>query len=208
MKAPKYRNIKTVVDGITFDSAKEARRYGELKLLEKSGRISGLEVQPAFRIVVNNWVLSPGSACIQARGGDFTIQSNVCSDFNTGIGTGHPMAYNATDESKTVWTSAVVSNNLLADSRRGEPAQWGFSYMLGKPTTYTGNIVRGVPLPWMSSTDQGLRVPVGDVTRENNDVKTIASGIEWRPIIDALLSRKSGEWGEQFETGGVIERAK
>lgn len=162
----------------------------------------------ATRIVVNNWVLSPGSACIQARGGDFTIQSNVCWNFNTGIGTGHPMAYNATDESKTVWTSAVVSNNLLADSRRGEPAQWGFSYMLGKPTTYTGNIVRGVPLPWMSSTDQGLRVPVGDVTRENNDVKTIASGIEWRPIIDALLSRKSGEWGEQFETGGVIERAK
>lgn len=162
----------------------------------------------ATRIIVGNWVLSPGSACIQARGGDFTIQSNVCNDFNTGISTGHPMAYNATDESKTVWTSAVVSNNLLAESRRGEPAQWGFSYMLGKPTTYTGNIVRGVPLPWMSSTDQGLRVPVGDVRRENNDVKTIASGIEWRPIIDALLSRKSGEWGEQFETGGVIERAK
>ncbi len=57
MKAPKYRNIKTVVDGITFDSAKEARRYGELKLLEKSGRISGLEIQPAFRIVVNDCLI-------------------------------------------------------------------------------------------------------------------------------------------------------
>lgn len=57
MKAPKYRNVKTVVDGITFDSLKESRRYGELKLLEKSGRISGLEVQPAFRIVVNNCLI-------------------------------------------------------------------------------------------------------------------------------------------------------
>ena len=162
----------------------------------------------ATRIVVNNWVLSPGSACIQARGGDFTIQSNVCWNFNTGIGTGHPMAYNATDESKTVWTSATVSNNLLADAREGEPAQWGFSYMLGKPTAITGNIVRGVARPWMSSTDQGLRVPVGEVTRENNDVKTTSSGIDWQPIIDALLSRKSGEWGERFETGGVIDRSK
>ena len=57
MKAPKYRNIKTVVDGITFDSAKEARRYGELKLLEKSGRISGLEIQPSFRLNVNNCLI-------------------------------------------------------------------------------------------------------------------------------------------------------
>jgi hypothetical protein len=162
----------------------------------------------ATRIVVNNWVMSPGSACIQARGGDFTIQSNVCWNFNTGIGTGHPMAYNATDESKTVWTSATVSNNLLADAREGEPAQWGFSYMLGKPTAITGNIVQGVARPWMSSTDQGLRVPVGEVTRENNDVKTTSSGIDWQPIIDALLSRKSGEWGERFETGGVIDRSK
>jgi hypothetical protein len=162
----------------------------------------------ATRIVVNNWVGLPGSAAIQARGGDFTIQSNVCWNFNTGIGTGHPMAYNATDEAKTVWTSATVSNNLLADAREGEPAQWGFSYMLGKPTAITGNIVRGVARPWMSSTDQGLRVPVGEVTRENNDVKTTSSGIDWQPIIATLLSRKSGEWGERFETGGVIDRSK
>ncbi len=57
MKAPKYRNIKTVVDGITFDSIKESRRYGELKLLERSGRITGLQVQPSFRIVVNDCLI-------------------------------------------------------------------------------------------------------------------------------------------------------
>lgn len=54
MKPPKYQNWKTVVDGITFDSAKEARRYGELKLLQRAGQISGLAIQPTYRIVVNN----------------------------------------------------------------------------------------------------------------------------------------------------------
>ena len=57
MKAPKYQNRKTTVDGITFDSAKEARRYGELKLLERAGQITGLEIQPSFRIVVNNCLI-------------------------------------------------------------------------------------------------------------------------------------------------------
>lgn len=49
----KYHNIKTVVDGITFDSKLEAKRYGELKLLEKGNLIFGLELQPKFPIVVN-----------------------------------------------------------------------------------------------------------------------------------------------------------
>ncbi len=44
----KYRAIKTVVDNITFDSKKEARRYGELKLLFKAGQIRNLEIQPEF----------------------------------------------------------------------------------------------------------------------------------------------------------------
>jgi len=50
----KYKNIKTTVDGITFDSAKEARRYGELKMLERSRLISGLQLQPSFDIVIND----------------------------------------------------------------------------------------------------------------------------------------------------------
>ena len=49
----KYRNIKTVVDGITFDSKKEAARYGQLKLMEKAGEIAELELQPKFQMVVN-----------------------------------------------------------------------------------------------------------------------------------------------------------
>ena len=41
------------VDGIVFDSKKEAKRYGELKLLEKVGEITNLEIQPKFACVVN-----------------------------------------------------------------------------------------------------------------------------------------------------------
>ena len=49
----KYKAKKTIVDGITFDSAKEARRYSELKLLERAGEITRLELQPKFPIIVN-----------------------------------------------------------------------------------------------------------------------------------------------------------
>ena len=49
----KFRNIKTLVDGIVFSSQKEARRYGELKLLERSGQILDLALQPRFPIVIN-----------------------------------------------------------------------------------------------------------------------------------------------------------
>jgi hypothetical protein len=44
----KYRNKKVTVDGITFDSAKEARRWSELRLLEKAGQIAMLERQRVF----------------------------------------------------------------------------------------------------------------------------------------------------------------
>lgn len=48
MSYRKYNARKTVVDGITFDSKKEARRYSELKLMEKAGEIYDLELQPRF----------------------------------------------------------------------------------------------------------------------------------------------------------------
>jgi Protein of unknown function (DUF1064) len=44
----KYGAVKTTVDGIRFHSAKEARRYQELKLLVKAGHIDSLELQPRF----------------------------------------------------------------------------------------------------------------------------------------------------------------
>lgn len=44
----KYNAKKTVVDGIKFDSKKEAERYKELKALELVGKIDRLELQPRF----------------------------------------------------------------------------------------------------------------------------------------------------------------
>jgi len=52
----KYGAKPMVVDGIRFDSTKEARRYSELRLLEKAGLIKDLETQPKFPIdVVQLW---------------------------------------------------------------------------------------------------------------------------------------------------------
>lgn len=47
----KYRNKKVVVNGITFDSKKEARRYTELLLLERAGAIQELRRQVKFELI-------------------------------------------------------------------------------------------------------------------------------------------------------------
>lgn len=50
-KTSKYKNRKVTVDGITFDSAKEAYRYRDLKLLERAGEISGLQLQVKYELI-------------------------------------------------------------------------------------------------------------------------------------------------------------
>ena len=52
-KRSKYGNRKTEIDGLTFDSAKEAKRWGELKLLERAGRIRKLRRQVSYDLLVN-----------------------------------------------------------------------------------------------------------------------------------------------------------
>ena len=47
----KYGNHKTEVDGIVFDSRKEANRYAELLMMEKAGIIKDLLRQVRFEIV-------------------------------------------------------------------------------------------------------------------------------------------------------------
>ena len=48
--AHKYNARKTTIDGITFDSKAEAARYQDLRLLEQSGYISELVLQPIFEL--------------------------------------------------------------------------------------------------------------------------------------------------------------
>lgn len=40
----KFNAVATVIDGVRFDSKKEAGRYVDLKLLQRAGKISGLTV--------------------------------------------------------------------------------------------------------------------------------------------------------------------
>ena len=49
----KFSNLPQRVDGILFQSRKEARRYTELKAMQGGGVIRDLELQPKFRLEVN-----------------------------------------------------------------------------------------------------------------------------------------------------------
>jgi hypothetical protein len=46
----KYKAKKTEIDGIIFDSKAEAKRYQELKLIERAGQIKNLSLQPRFML--------------------------------------------------------------------------------------------------------------------------------------------------------------
>lgn len=46
----KYHSTKTVVDGIKFDSKKEADYFGNLKMLQQAGVVVGIARQPRFPI--------------------------------------------------------------------------------------------------------------------------------------------------------------
>lgn len=46
----KYKNKKTEVNGITFDSAKEAKRYVQLMEMQRAGLIRFLRLQPHFTL--------------------------------------------------------------------------------------------------------------------------------------------------------------
>lgn len=47
----KLNNICVTVDGINFQSIREADRYCELKLLQRAGEISNLELQKKYELI-------------------------------------------------------------------------------------------------------------------------------------------------------------
>ena len=54
-KPNKYRNVKTEVDGIRFDSLKEANYYCQLKLLKRQGEIVDFFRQVPFLLQEGYW---------------------------------------------------------------------------------------------------------------------------------------------------------
>jgi hypothetical protein len=52
----KYHSIKTIVDGIEFDSKREAQRYQQLKLMVKAGVICNLNMQVKYELVPAQYI--------------------------------------------------------------------------------------------------------------------------------------------------------
>lgn len=62
----KYNNKKVTVDGITFDSVKEARRYSELILLQMAGEIKDLRRQWKYVLIPSQYAEVDGKRkCIE-----------------------------------------------------------------------------------------------------------------------------------------------
>lgn len=66
-RASKYNNVKTELDGITFDSKAEARRYAELSLMKKAGELTTLGCQPSF-VVADGIRYIPDFICVDKDG--------------------------------------------------------------------------------------------------------------------------------------------
>jgi hypothetical protein len=68
--------VKVTVDGIEFDSKKEARRYEELKLLQRAGKISDLELQKEFLLIPTQYEKFPryGKTGIRLRDGERCVE--------------------------------------------------------------------------------------------------------------------------------------
>lgn len=81
----KYGNKETEIDGIKFDSAKEAKRYVELRYLLKAGEIKYLERQVEFELQVNGEkVASYYADFVYERDGKMIVE-DVKSRFTKGL---------------------------------------------------------------------------------------------------------------------------
>lgn len=71
----KLHNVRTSVDGITFDSLLEARRYGELKIEVMASTITDLEVHKPFSLNVNGiHICDYESDFVYRRDGKFVVE--------------------------------------------------------------------------------------------------------------------------------------
>lgn len=56
-KISKYRNKPTDIEGIQFDSRKEAKRWQDLSILQADGQIKKLQRQVTFPLIVNGQLI-------------------------------------------------------------------------------------------------------------------------------------------------------
>ena len=73
----RYSNTRKVkLDGHTFDSIRESKRYMDLKLLERAGEISELEVHPRIPITIGGIEIRYGSGRHMTYVADFRYWEN------------------------------------------------------------------------------------------------------------------------------------
>lgn len=72
----KFRAVKTTVDSISFASKAESKRYCELKLLERAGKIYDLVCQPQFTFQINGEPLVFPNGKQARYTGDFQYYEN------------------------------------------------------------------------------------------------------------------------------------
>lgn len=72
----KYNAKKKVIDGIEFDSTKEARRYQDLALMQQAGDIRFLERQREFEVRIRDVHICYWYA-------DFSYEARVCPGSNS-----------------------------------------------------------------------------------------------------------------------------
>lgn len=78
----KFHAVRTTVNGISFPSKGEAGRYSQLLLLEKSGLIRDLELQPKFPLVVNGEKI-----CTYIADFQYTTDSGLVTEDYKGVRT-------------------------------------------------------------------------------------------------------------------------
>ena len=73
----KYHNQPVVVNGIKFDSRREARRYQELQLLLRAGEITQLELQKKYPLIPSQKKPSGGTERACTYTADFVYRDKT-----------------------------------------------------------------------------------------------------------------------------------
>jgi hypothetical protein len=106
----KYGALPTMVDGIKFASKREAKRYGELKLLQQIGEIRDLKLQPKFPI----YAMSPDGKLVQVAiyRADFSYEP---------IGDGYPAhrQWSVVEDVKGVRTDVYRLKKRMVEAQYG-----------------------------------------------------------------------------------------
>lgn len=72
IRRAKYGNARTVVDGVRFDSKKEAARYETLKRLKEAGEVLWFATQPQF--VLEGGVVYRADFVVAWKGGRVSVE--------------------------------------------------------------------------------------------------------------------------------------